>query len=146
MLEGGNDADLLDGGAGVDVLRGGAGSDVYLFFLDEDSASGSMTTIEDSDNGNTFRFPEGFSLSEARAIQSGNDYIIEFGNSRILIKDENLRPVVDKFEFFDRAQPATLGELPVGMLQSSAQPAYTDPLVGDNGVLVMTMLIARCWS
>ena len=145
QLDGGNDSDQLDGGAGVDLLRGGAGSDVYLFFFEEDTSSGTLTTIEDADNGNSFRFPEGFSLSEVRAIQSGNDYLIEFGNSRIRIKDENLRPVVDKFEFFDRAQPATLSELPVGTLQST-QVQDVNTVAGDDGLLAIALLLSRWWT
>lgn len=145
-LNGGSDADILDGGSGIDMLNGGAGSDLYQLRWEEDIPNGSQTSvIIDGDNGNSMRFPEGTSINEVRAIRTGSDVIIEWGNSRIRIQDGNTRPVIDKFEFYDRDTPASLIDLPSMSIGALHEPQTDQNQLAcyDDGMLALTLLIGK---
>lgn len=149
-LNGGDGSDQLDGGAGVDTLRGGSESDLYLFEFEEDPAGVNLTTIDDADIGNSMRFPAGISITEVRAVRTGSDVIIEFGSSRVKIKDENTRNVIDKFEFYDRETPASLNDLPTSLSTTQLLPSLPSSASStlfcghESGLLAAAMMAAKC--
>ena len=81
-LNGGNGDDVLIGGAGNDIMDGGHGNDRYEFNLGDgqDTISHydpySATTYTD-----TLAFGEGISLTDLSLVKTGNNLIIQVGNS-----------------------------------------------------------------
>lgn len=82
--------------------------------------------------------------------RTGSDVIIEFGSSRIRIKDENVRNVIDKFEFYDRETPASLNDLPTNLSTTQLVPSLPSSAIStflcghESGVLAAALMAAKC--
>ncbi|MDR2031997.1 MAG: putative Ig domain-containing protein [Azoarcus sp.] len=97
--EAGND--LLDGGIGSDTLDGGAGNDVYLLRI-----GAGVDTISNSDGTgiDTLRFEDVASDELRQLRKSGNDFIIDYGESDSVTLKNHFSGAayqIDRFEFSD---------------------------------------------
>lgn len=150
-LLGGAGDDVLNGGSGSDTLNGGAGNDVLVGGTDNDSLYGGygddvfqfglgdgqdIIQLDTTSGIDTLAFDWGIGLNDIRLVRSGNDLLVQVGESddQVTLTDwyrsgyESYR--LDKFSFADGT---VLTNAELMALQRTDGTLDDDVLTGASG-------------
>jgi Ca2+-binding RTX toxin-like protein len=152
FLHGGSGNDTLEGGQGNDTLAGGAGNDTYLFRI----GSGQDTVINydaTRNRNDTIIFEDVFSTGLRGVRRSGNDLLIEYGDSdSITIKSHysGTSYQVNQFAFSDGVT-LTPGQLtaayPATQKKTSTGNSLVDWMLGKINEQLSPDLVSRgCYA